>query len=302
MVFSFEAFVASAAQPRVEEVDRAAPGEFRRGLVVAGGRVVVEAVLNAGIDEGFVGDLRVLQRRLIGRPASVDAIVDARVMDQQRRLDVLGLFRLRLAAVEGHGRREFGELRREEIRDAAAVAEADDADLAVALGQGAQRREGGDEILARLFLIELLEEFAGLVLVAGIAAERREAVGREGDEIGQRETARNVGDMRVEAAIFMHDENDGELAGRLRRLHQIALHRPIALGRGIFDRLADDARVIFRDLLGFGEARLQRVERRGRAQTELAGAVEKAATIDVAMDVEIEGFENPGIEVPGGQT
>jgi hypothetical protein len=72
---------------RGEEGERPVPGE-RRGLgVVARRRVVVEAVVHVRV-EVDAELLAVLdQRRLVGRPARVDALVEARVVDLERRLD-----------------------------------------------------------------------------------------------------------------------------------------------------------------------------------------------------------------------
>ena len=100
---------------------------------------------------------------------------------------------------------------------AAAVAEAHDADLARALGPALQDGGGGDEVLAGLGLVELGERLARLVLVAGIAAERRQRIGRERHEVVQREAARDVLDVRIQAAVLVHHQHARQLArGRLR--------------------------------------------------------------------------------------
>jgi len=52
--------------------------------------------------------------------------------------------------------------------------------------------KGGDEVRARLGLVELGEEFAGLVLVARIAAQRGQRVRGEGDIAVERDAAGNV--------------------------------------------------------------------------------------------------------------
>src|SRR6185503_6298460 len=67
----------------LEEVDRPLPGKLRRRGVVARGRVVVEAVLRAGVEEHLVPLLVLLERRLVRGPACVDALVGLRVMDEQ---------------------------------------------------------------------------------------------------------------------------------------------------------------------------------------------------------------------------
>ena len=57
-----------------------------------------------------------------------------------------------------------------------------------------------------------LNSCRALLVVAGIAADRGEAVGREGDEIGDRQAPRDVLDIRVEAAVLVHDQDAGQLA------------------------------------------------------------------------------------------
>src|SRR5512139_357651 len=116
---------------RVEEIDGSAPGEFGCGLVVSGRCVVVEPVLDARIDEGLVRNLGLLERGFVSRPSGVDTVINARVMDEQRRLDVLDVLGLWLGAIEGNRSAEIGNIDRKEIGDAAAVAKADDAHLAI---------------------------------------------------------------------------------------------------------------------------------------------------------------------------
>ena len=101
----------------------------------------------------------------------------------------------------------------------------------------------------------------------------------------------------------MHDENDRQLARDVGRLDEIALYDPVSVGRGKLNRFANDARVLLLHLLGLGEARLQGFQRRGRgggAKAELRDAIKKAAPADVAMDIEIEGFEDFRVEIAGG--
>jgi hypothetical protein len=69
-----------------------------------------------------------------------------------------------------------------------------------------------NEIFSRLGLLELAEQFARLVLVAGIAAEREQRVRRERDEVVERQPARDVFDVRIEAAILVHHEHRRQLA------------------------------------------------------------------------------------------
>ena len=89
----------------------------------------------------------------------------------------------------------------------------------------------------------------------------------------------------------MHDKDGRQLALRFRRLHQIAFHGSIALGRRIFDELSNNARIVLGDLLGLCEARVQRLQQGARADAaggEFLRAVEKAATVGQAMHIAVE--------------
>src|ERR1700694_6058265 len=71
----------------VEERDGPRPGELGRGLVIARCRIVVEAVIGIRVHEHLVFHAVRLERRLKSGPAGIDAVVEARVLDQQGRLD-----------------------------------------------------------------------------------------------------------------------------------------------------------------------------------------------------------------------
>ena len=74
-------------------------------------------------------------------------------------------------------------------------AEADDADLAGAVGALLEVFRGCEHVLAGFGLVEGGEEFAGFVLIAGVAAQRGEGVGGEGQVAFQGQAAGNVLDM-----------------------------------------------------------------------------------------------------------
>src|ERR1044072_1393587 len=78
----------------LEERDRPIPGEFRRRLVIARRRIVVKAMLRAGIHVHLVWHARGLQRLLVFRPHRVDALIVLGVLDQERRLDLRNARRL----------------------------------------------------------------------------------------------------------------------------------------------------------------------------------------------------------------
>jgi hypothetical protein len=123
----------------------------------------------------------------------------------------------------------------------------------------------GDEVLARLALLQLGEQLARLVLVAGVAAEREQRVGREGDEAVQRQPARDVLDVRVQAAVLVHHQHQRQRAGGLRRPHQVAARLAVALGGIEVQPLGLDARVGRRHHLRRGELRAQRRQQAGRS-------------------------------------
>ena len=82
---------------------------------------------------------------------------------------------------------------------------------------------------------------ARLVLVGGRAAGGRQEIGRERDEAVERQAARDVLDMRIEAAVLVdHDHRPETRAGR--RLGEISLHR--AALAGIAHGSRRDARIV----------------------------------------------------------
>ena len=75
--------------------------------------------------------------------------------------------------------------------------------LPCAIGTRLQPQRGGHEVFSHLFAIDLAEELAAVIVVAGEAAYGGEAVGREGHEVGEGEAARDVLNVRVQAAVFV---------------------------------------------------------------------------------------------------
>ena len=136
-------------------------------------------------------------------------------MRDERRLDLGDVLGARLRAVERHAGGEVGaQPHRELVDDAAAEAEADRAELAGAVRARLQPVRRGDEVLAHLAAVDLPEQRRGLLVVARIAADRGQPVGREGDEVGDRQPPRDVLDVRVEAAVLVHDQDGRQFSGR----------------------------------------------------------------------------------------
>ena len=166
----------------------------------------------------------------------------------------------------------------------------------------AQHVGGGDEILARLRLVELAEQRARVVFVARITAQREQRVRRKRDEVFQRQTTRDVFDMRIQAAVLVNDQHHRQRLADLGRFHKIAARGAVTLRRGEFDVLRDQPRIVTGDFLRRGELRAERGEqpRRGAgADREARRADEEAATVDRAVDVLVEQLQHFWIEIPG---
>jgi len=157
----------------------------------------------------------------------------------------------------------------------------------------------GEEIFRHPGAIELREQRQALLVIAGVAAERGQPIGREGDEIGERETARDVLDIGVEATIFVDDEDRRE-PGRVRRPHQVALDAAIALRRRHRGGFGLDPLVVRRNLDRPGVIRPQHLEERGGGQPadgEFLRAMQKPAAADRAMHVAVEQVQQPLREI-----
>ena len=175
--------------------------------------------------------------------------------------------------------------------------------LPVQSGRLLSHAAAGDEILADLLLVELGEQLARLVLVARIAAERRQRVGREGHEALERDATSDVLDVRIQPAVLVHHQDAGELAGGRGGPDQVATHLPLAPGRRVLDHAGLEALVVLRDLLGLGEARAERIEehRGGHAADGVLGrALEEAAAVDVAVHVLVEEVQEFLVEIGRG--
>ena len=156
----------------VEERDRALPRQGGRGHVEARGRVVVEPVLRTRIGELLIARPVRLERRLVGRPSRVDAVVVLGVMNQQRRRDLGHILRPRLAAVERGGRVDVAtQLHRQVVDDTAAEAEADGAEAPGTVGSAAHVARRGEEIGHHHRLLQRPLHLSALFVGARVAAE-----------------------------------------------------------------------------------------------------------------------------------
>ena len=185
-------------------------------------------MLCAGVLEGLEANPGGLERGLVGRPGGVDALVGIGKDHQHLGLDARDLVDGRRAAVKGHPGQQLGHARGQHVDDAAAKAEAHRAQAAVAACDAARLGRCSDKVLAGLAGVELAKQLARLVLVARVAAQREQRVRRHGDELLQRQAARNVLDVRVEAAVLVHHQHHRQRTGGLRRAGDVGTHTAVA--------------------------------------------------------------------------
>src|SRR5688572_16413815 len=127
----------SGFQIRRKKIERALPRQFGRGLVVTRrARIVVEPVLCTGIHVEAVRHAAGVKRRAEVRDTGIDALVSTRVMQHHRRPEPARGVGGQLRSVETHGAVHAHRLDRRAQRQAAAIAEAHHADLAVVDGTG----------------------------------------------------------------------------------------------------------------------------------------------------------------------
>ena len=179
--------------------------------------------------------------------------------------------------------------------DATAVAEADRADTSRAVGSRLQPVGGRHDILARFRLIELGEHLARPVFVARIPAEREERVGREGDEVVERQTARDVLDVRVETAVLVNDDDSGSCRRHWRdaRGSRASFRNPA--GDAYSTCSALDPRVggvTCCAATNFGLSASSSIPAVVAADRELRGPLEKPASVDTAVRRTVERFSS----------
>ena len=224
--------------------ERPLPRELRRRFVVARGRVVVEAVLCAGVGVDLMVDAGGFQRGFEGWVGGVDPLVVLGQMADEWRLDVADAGGVRRDTVVGRaGLHVDAEFCREVIDDAAAVAEAGDAEFAGRLRMRLDEARAVFQVGAQLCLIESRLQGAAIVVVARVTADREQAVRRQRQKALGGDAPRDVFDVGIQPPIFMHDQHGREWP-RLGRLHEIAAHGArVAAGRGVGDVGSLDALV-----------------------------------------------------------
>ena len=186
--------------------------------------------------------------------------------------------RRRRGAVERHAGVEVRAHRDGQVVDhAAAPAEARRAELARRQLVRLQVTRAVDHVLAQLRLIEAGLQRAAVVVVAGIAADRRQAVGRQRDEARDGGAPRDVLDIRIQAAVLVNHEHGRKRARRRSAARDSRASRPsVPPGDGYSTYFALMRVVGERDRLRLDIAREQRLRHRERGTPPMTSALARA--------------------------
>src|SRR5215467_2564097 len=92
----------ASTQILAEPLQRTLPRKLGSWIIVAGGGVVVEAVIGVFVDESLVGNMRCRECRIEIRPSRGYARVKLAILRKDGRLDVGSVGGARLAAIERH--------------------------------------------------------------------------------------------------------------------------------------------------------------------------------------------------------
>src|ERR1700722_19226631 len=157
----------------LKEIDGSLPGQFRSGLIVPRGGVIVETMVDIGIDIGGILLLILFQGSLVCGPAIVNAGVETCIVQEKRRLYLRDIFLWRLGAIERDRGGQIGQLDGHLIGDGAAKAETYDPDLTVTVGLLSEVLEGVDKILEHFILVPFGQQVAAFIIIAGVAAQWR---------------------------------------------------------------------------------------------------------------------------------
>ena len=104
--------------------------------------------------------------------------------------------------------------------------------LPVRFGRAFSQLRGGDEVLGHLRASTCPNMLRRPFLRRRDSRRAGQPVGREGQEAGDAEAARDVLDVRIEAAVLVDHEDAGQLAAGVGRAHEVALDLAVALRRG----------------------------------------------------------------------
>ena len=138
---------------------------------------------------------------------------------------------------------------------------------------------------AQLALVEAGLQRAAVIVVAGIAADGKQAVGRQRQKPFGRGAARHVLDVGIEPAILVDHQHDGKRPVAL-GLHQVAAHGAGGAARRRVGHVAGlDALVGEGDRLGVRVTRQQRLRHGEAADRHDSRLLQEGAAIDPPVAV-----------------
>ena len=112
----------------------------------------------------------------------------------------------------------------------------------------AQVLRPGHEIGQHFPAVTLRLKRAAVIVITGITAEWVERIRRKGDIAGLCRAPGDILDMRVQAPVFVHDQNAGQ-HGAACGAHEIAGHFACPLGRTVGDHFGIKPAIALRRLL-----------------------------------------------------
>ena len=236
------------------------------------------------------------------RAHGVDPGIIGCIVNQYRRLDARHVSRRRGRTVERHHRLQVRTHLHGEVIDRPA-AEAEAGRPQRARGQRMRLQEPGavQQVGQQFIPVQAGLQRLARIIVAGIAADRRQAVGCQGEKSLHRHAPCHILDMRVQAPVLVNHQDGGKRPRPL-RLHQIAPHPArCAAGGVIVDVLRRDAWIGEGDLLRLRIARQQRLRHGRRRDTADQGQgrrpLQKFPPRHLRVAVFVIEIEDPGIDV-----
>jgi hypothetical protein len=225
------------------------PGQLGSGFVITGRRIVMEAMIRAVVNVRGVGQVIGLEHRLVGLPSTGDARVQRSIVKQQGRLDLGGILGIGLATVERNRSPQVREPHGKIVDGGSAKTKAQGADLAGAFGPSFQPGGRRHKVLKHFLLVDHFEKVRCFLFIARVSANRCETIGRKGQEIRCSQTARDVFDIRVQAAVFVYHQYSGQLSISVRGTNEIPSDASVALWRRYGRIFRLDLLVVLGDLL-----------------------------------------------------
>src|SRR5260370_20997871 len=139
----------------------------------------MEAMISPLINVSGVRDVICFKRFFIRRPSAVDTGVQGRVVKQKRRLDLGGVGRGWLAAVEWNRSREIGKPHSQAIGRCSTKTETHDTNFAGAFRTRLQPSGPGHKVFEHFAVVNFTKQFPAFLVVTGISPNRSKTIRRE---------------------------------------------------------------------------------------------------------------------------